>query len=198
MITELDSQSPDEAIETLRRAGLFKGLPADELRTVVELMKGVRAGPGDRLFEEGDTDDKFYVVAADIARRRPAVILERLVEFGRLYPLRMIAVESNHFQALLVGDLRKELADAGLAVHVQELNSQTQKQARIAALEPYVTQGRLLLSRRQHTLLEQLSAFPFGRHDDGPDALEMAVQAARGAWWDDRPGVIEIRPYRDH
>ncbi len=68
-------------------------------------------------------------------------------------------MESNQFQVLLAGLLRKALEDAGLAVHVQELNSQTQKRARIAALEPYVTQGRLLFSRRQHTLLQQLADF---------------------------------------
>lgn len=179
----------DALCERLGRRGYFVAACDPSL--------GTRRGDYSAIVVLYHADDKFYVIAADIARRSPADMLARLVEFGRLYPLRVIAVESNHFQALLVVQLREELADAGLAVHVQALNSRTQKQSRIAALEPHVTQGRLLLSRKQHTLLGQLAAFPFGRHDDGPDALEMAVQAARGAGWDDRPGVIEILPYRD-
>ena len=46
----------------------------------------------------------------------------------------------------------------------------------------------------QHTLLEQLAAFPFGQHDDGPDALEMAVQAARRVVCCDRPPEIIFVP----
>ncbi len=81
MITERDNQSPDEVIDTLRRVGLFKGLPADELRTVVEMMKGISAGPGDQLFEEGDRADKFYVVtegAVEIVKHVPAGGEEKL------------------------------------------------------------------------------------------------------------------------
>ena len=35
-----------------------------------------------------------------------------------------------------------------------------------------------MFSRRHHTLLEQLRQYPLGAHDDGPDALEMAVSEA--------------------
>ena len=81
MITERENQSPDEVVETLRRVGLFKGLPVDELRTVVQLMKGIGAGPGDRLFEEGDQDDRFYVVtegAVEIVKQVPGGGEEKL------------------------------------------------------------------------------------------------------------------------
>ena len=81
MITEHENQSPDEVVETLRRVGLFKGLPVDELRTVVQLMKGIGAGPGDRLFEEGDQDDRFYVVtegAVEIVKQVPGGGEEKL------------------------------------------------------------------------------------------------------------------------
>ena len=158
---------------------------------------GTRRGDYTAIVVVYHADDKFYVIAADIARRTPEEMLTRLVEFGRMYTLRIITVESNNFQVLLARELRKRLADAGLEVNVRELNSQRRKRERIAALEPQVTQGQLLLSRRQHTLLGQLAAFPFGRHDDGPDALEMAVQTVRVELWGDRLPVVEILPYRD-
>ena len=46
-------------------------------------------------------------------------------------------------------------------------------------MEPLVTQGVLKFSIRHQLLLEQLRQFPMGAHDDGPDALHMAVQAAQ-------------------
>ena len=51
-------------MRSLRRVALFKGFPDDELRTLAEIIKGIKAGPGDLLFEEGDEDDRFYVVTA--------------------------------------------------------------------------------------------------------------------------------------
>ena len=158
---------------------------------------GTRGGDYSAIVVVYHADDKFYVVAADIARRKPAEMLARLVEFGRMYPLCIITVESNNFQELLAGQLRKELEDAGLSIYVRELNSRTQKRGRIAALEPHVTQGRLLFSRRQHTLLQQLADFPLARYDDGPDALEMAVKTVRVELWGDRLPEVKIIPYRD-
>jgi hypothetical protein len=40
---------PIQSKETL----LFKGLPSDELRALAEVIRGIKAGPGDRLFDEG-------------------------------------------------------------------------------------------------------------------------------------------------
>ncbi len=54
------------------------------------------------------------------------------------------------------------------------------KLGRIQRLQPLISSGALRFSRRQVTLLEQLRQFPMGAHDDGPDALEMAVSAAGG------------------
>jgi hypothetical protein len=58
-------------------------------------------------------------------------------------------------------------------------------------LKPFLADGNLLRRNNHHakahprsrcTLvlgLEQLHQFPLGKHDDGPDALEMAIQVAR-------------------
>ena len=74
MITERDQLLPDEAVERLCRVDLFKGLPEDELRSLVEVIKGITAGPGDHLFEEGDEDDRFFLVtegAVEIVKAVP-------------------------------------------------------------------------------------------------------------------------------
>ena len=46
-------------------------------------------------------------------------------------------------------------------------------------LQPDVKNGYILFRRDQTLLLQQLSQFPLGAHDDGPDALEGARTLAR-------------------
>ena len=79
----------------------------------------------------------------------------------------------------MLDNLTRRSQQAGVHFHSRPINSQTNKQARITGLEALVTQGLIVFSHRHQTLLEQLRQFPLGKHDDGPDALEMAIQAAR-------------------
>jgi predicted phage terminase large subunit-like protein len=60
-----------------------------------------------------------------------------------------------------------------------EITSRTNKQSRIASLEPYIKQGNLRFCRKHGLLLSQLTQFPLAKNDDGPDALEMAMQVAQ-------------------
>jgi len=50
------------------------------------------------------------------------------------------------------------------------------KLGRIQSLQPLVKAGTIQFSRRHKTLLDQLRYFPKADHDDGPDALQMAVE----------------------
>ena len=47
---------------------------------------------------------------------------------------------------------------------------------RLKALGPFLNTGQIQLQRKHRVLIEQLKYFPKGRHDDGPDALEMLFQ----------------------
>ena len=66
-----------------------------------------------------------------------------------------------------------------MSLPVRTVKNQSNKRTRIENLEPEVTQGRIRLCRRHQLLLDQLRQFPLAVHDDGPDALEMAVTASR-------------------
>ncbi len=154
MITEQDDRSPDEVIETLRRVGLFKGLPTDELRTVVELMKRIRADPGDRLFEEGDEDDKFYVVtdgAVEIVKDLPGGGEEKLAVrragdvFGEMAllndaPRFATARAAGMCECLTLsrGDFEKLMGGDSLALRMMRILSQALRALGIR----YVTMGR--------------------------------------------------------
>lgn len=119
-----------------------------------------------------------YVIAADIARRTPDETIARIVQYARIYDFRRFGVEGNQFQELMVNDLERRASQANTSIYVESIKNRANKQQRIMAIEAEVSQGMIAFSKRHSLLLEQLRSFPGGKHDDGPDALEMAVTMA--------------------
>ncbi len=65
------------------------------------------------------------------------------------------------------------------------IHNTVKKQVRIRRLGPYLSRRQMrFLSRSVSTqlLVDQLRDFPAGAHDDGPDALEMALRLAEEVW----------------
>lgn len=121
---------------------------------------------------------ELYVIDADITRRKPNETIQRIVALVKTYGHRGLAFESNQFQEVMADQLRQALKDAQRVLTPTLVNHSTHKATRIESLEPLVNSGRLRFSRRHQLLLEQMRQFPLGAHDDGPDALEMAVTLA--------------------
>jgi predicted phage terminase large subunit-like protein len=122
----------------------------------------------------------MYVLDADIARRKPDQIIEQVIAYHRMRRFSRFGFETNQFQEFLADELRRRSRAAGVEVPVKDLKHSTDKLGRIQKLQAFVTAGRIRFSRRHGLLLEQLRQFPHAAHDDGPDALEMAVDAADG------------------
>ena len=126
-----------------------------------------------------------YVWDADIQRRHPDRIIadilekERLLrrEMGRGYAL--FGAETNQFQWFLKEQLARESARQGLYLPIQGVRATEDKTMRVESLQPDVKNGYILFRKDQTLLLRQLSEFPLGAHDDGPDALEGARTLAR-------------------
>ena len=126
-----------------------------------------------------------YVYDADLARRHPDRIIsdildkERLLrrELGRGYTL--FGAETNQFQWFLKEQLARESAKAGLYLPIQGVRAAEDKTLRVESLQPDIRNGYILFRRDQTLLLQQLSEFPLGAHDDGPDALEGARTLSR-------------------
>lgn len=95
-------------------------------------------------------------------------------------------VESNQWQQLLAAQFVAEFQRSGLlGVTPGEIHNHINKAIRIRRLGPYLSQRRLRFRRRcesTRVLVDQLRDFPIGAHDDGPDALEMAVRLAEDVW----------------
>ena len=121
----------------------------------------------------------MYVIAADMIQCTPDASLQRIIQYADMYRFSQFTVESNNFQQLLVDDLQRRLLQKGHNTRIRPVHHTSQKQARICALEPCVSQGLLRFNSKHQMLLQQLTQFPMAKNDDGPDALEMAVETAR-------------------
>ncbi len=127
----------------------------------------------------------LYVLDADIRRRKPDDLIEALISYHRRRNYSALGFEVNQFQQFLADEARRRSRIAGVEIPVRDLTHTTDKLGRIQRLQPFVTSGGIRFSRRHVTLLNQLRQFPHAAHDDGPDALEMAVSIAQttcGVW----------------
>lgn len=120
-----------------------------------------------------------YVIATDLTHSSPSAAIDKIIEYTRMYRFTQFAVESNNFQQLMIDDLKRRVVKYNRRFRIHEITSRSNKQSRIASLEPYVTQGNLRFCRKHAMLLGQLTQFPLAKNDDGPDALEMAMQVAQ-------------------
>ena len=129
-----------------------------------------------------DRTSMLYVLDADIRRRKPSTIISGVIEYDRLRHYARFGVEVNQFQEFLADELRRQSDLVSAHVPVSNIRHTTDKLGRIQRLQPLVSSGTLRFSRRHLRLFEQLRQFPHAAHDDGPDALEMAVETSRQ--WD--------------
>ena len=119
---------------------------------------------------------------ADLGRRpTPEIVAQGVERYRRFAPDRF-GVETNQFQELLAAEFEAEFLRQGLlGARPVAIDNRVNKQVRLRRLGPYLAARRLRFksnSPSTRLLVEQLKEFPAGDHDDGPDALEMAIRLA--------------------
>ncbi|MGD9633950.1 MAG: hypothetical protein AB7G28_20090 [Pirellulales bacterium] len=132
-----------------------------------------------------DASGVIYV-EADLARRpTPQMVADGAALCRRFQPA-IFGVEANQFQELLADEIAAEFAREQIAFVVPAaVHNYVNKQVRIRRIGPYLSQHRLRFltgSASTRLLVEQLRDFPLAAHDDGPDALEMAIRLAEEVW----------------
>lgn len=125
-------------------------------------------------------------VDADLARRpTPQMVADGLTLVDDFRPT-LFGIEANQYQELLADEFAAELKRRGRHDLVPAaITNHTNKLVRIRRLGPYLSRGRLRFRRHSpgaQLLVDQLRDFPGGAHDDGPDALEMALRLAEELW----------------
>jgi hypothetical protein len=111
----------------------------------------------------------------------PQIIADGVEDFRQFGP-DGFGVEANQFQELLADLFDAKFRRQGmLGVHPWLIHNELNKLVRLRRLGPYLAARRLRLkadSPGKRLLLDQLRQFPTADHDDGHDALEMAIRLA--------------------
>jgi predicted phage terminase large subunit-like protein len=131
----------------------------------------------------GVTEDATLYVEADLRRRPIEEMIHDGVEWYRGFRPDAFGCEANAWQDLLGMEFEAEFRRQGvLSARPWPLENYEPKVVRIRRLGPWLSQRRLRFktaSPGTALLVEQLQDFPLGQHDDGPDALEMAIRLAQ-------------------
>lgn len=120
-------------------------------------------------------------VEADLARRPTSEVVAAGMRLFEAFQPDDFAVEANGYQELVGVEFGREFERRGVLNPVSLVVNRDKKENRIAGtLDPLLAQRRLRFRRTPGTqmLVQQLREFPIGKHDDGPDALEMAIRRA--------------------
>ncbi len=160
--------------------------PDDLQMTTIALdpSKGSDARQGDysALVVLGVDRLGMLYVEADLARRPTPQMVADGVTLCQRHRVNAFGVEANMYQELLAGEFQAEFRRRGVRLDSPcAIHNHVNKQVRIRRLGPYLSQKRfrfLAKSPSTQLLVDQLRDFPLGAHDDGPDALEMALRLA--------------------
>lgn len=121
-------------------------------------------------------------VDADLRRRDSVGIATDAVRLGRQFNPDGFGIEGNGFQKLLAGPIEEESRKLGMMLPLWLMTNTDKKIERIRRITPYLARNEIRFKRNSpgaSLLVEQLRAFPGGKYDDGPDALEMAFRLMR-------------------
>jgi predicted phage terminase large subunit-like protein len=89
-----------------------------------------------------------------------------------------IAVENNDSLGMVLAEFFRRCRELAVVKPIEGVRQTLNKVVRIRRLGVYFAQGRIRFRNTAGTrlLVEQLREFPEGDHDDGPDALELAIR----------------------
>jgi len=127
-------------------------------------------------------NEGLLFVDSDIRRRPPMQLVEDTASMYDRYLPQTVGIEAIAFQGVLAPLLDlwcQQKQRLPLPVSLIKHAPKEKKEIRVLRLDPYFCnqQIRLKQSDSNNVLLEQLMMFPdSGYHDDGPDALEMALR----------------------
>jgi len=132
--------------------------------------------------ELGLAEDGFLYIDADIKRRDATRIVEDGCDRAAIFRPDLFIVEYNQFQELLGIEFERMAAERGTILPLHGITNVTKKETRIRRLGPWFRLRKVRFkadSPGVETLLSQLRQFPRAKHDDGPDALDMAVEGIK-------------------
>jgi predicted phage terminase large subunit-like protein len=158
-------------------AGTFPGI-FDVSALAVDPSKGGARGDYSAIIFAGLSGGLAWIDAS-IERRPPEETVGDAIDMALRYAPHVVAVESNAFQYLLAPEFDRQCRERRVPpLPLQLINQIGSKELRIRRLGSYLMRGKLRLCDTAgcRLLVQQLRDFPLSDHDDGPDALELAMR----------------------
>ena len=122
----------------------------------------------------------LYIDADMRNDRNMATIIETAVELQKEWKSEAFGIEADQFQELIGDDVFALAKRRGVLFPLWKITTEgVNKNVRIRRLTPWLSKGIMRFkggSPGAQLLVQQLQDFPNGEHDDGPDALEMALR----------------------
>ncbi|MBX7134395.1 MAG: phage terminase large subunit [Fimbriimonadaceae bacterium] len=131
------------------------------------------------IARDANRTDTLYVIDAEIRKLKPDAIIDMILQMHTIRHYSKFGIEEVQYQEYLKTELQRRAAALRSPPTIKGIRPTADKAGRIQSLQALIATGMLKFSRRHATLLEQLLQFPHADHDDGPDALQMAVEMAR-------------------
>lgn len=199
-----DPRDPSAAIYMTERFARFRRVDNDTIETMlpsrrqVKIWRMRRGLHWDPALGHQDGDfaaipvlgrDEFgytYVLGGWMGRAPVSVQAAAAWQLAEQWRVTRGSVESNGFQQLLADSwpkMRKDREARGLysRLFLHPVNSHENKETRIAAMEPAVTNAWLQFADNLPSeAMMQFDTFPGGDHDDWPDAVERGWQELGG------------------
>jgi len=144
----------------------------------VDPSKGRRTGDFSAIVFAGLSGGLLWIDAS-IARRPPERTVSDAIEMAAAYAPGCVALEANAFQHLLAPEFDRQCRDRRVPpLPIRLVEQHTPKELRIERLGSYLLREKLRLRDTPgcRQLVQQLRDFPLSEHDDGPDALELAIR----------------------
>lgn len=126
---------------------------------------------------------RCYLIDSWMSRVHPDVLIEKTVEFTERYQYEYIAVEAQMAQEFISDKLSEQLEIRGYPARtrIKQIKQRTRKALRIEGMLPDIQNGKLRFHRRFKNSPEfsQFEMYPMHKHDDFPDAVQMAYSVAQ-------------------
>jgi predicted phage terminase large subunit-like protein len=114
----------------------------------------------------GSTDtQQIYVIEYVNGHFTPNQTLDYIFSLADKYDVREVGVEVVAYQKAFIYMLEAEMKRRGKMLRITELKAKASKTERAMGLLPYVEQHKFFISDSHKTLLDQMTTFPFSKHD---------------------------------
>lgn len=126
-----------------------------------------------------DHSSNVYVLDVYLKRDKPSQQIANAFSLYSKWGVEAMYLETVGFQGLLKRHYQEAQEEYGSQIRVIGVNQHKNKLQRIAAMEPYFSNGWIRLnSSLNRTFIDQIRLFPTV-NDDGPDALEGCINRLR-------------------